>query len=85
MKEGLATELKTGANVIDLTQASWLTEEAKEFAQAVADEGSLSGRALMGSVLVARTIADLEECESVEAEHLAEAFGLRMSEGIGGH
>ena len=45
---------------------------------------SMSGRAIMSCLGVARTIADIEESVSVKTEHLAEALGYRVREGIGG-
>jgi magnesium chelatase family protein len=38
----------------------------------------LSGRGIMRTLRVARTIADLEGCDSVEDDHLLEAIGFRM-------
>lgn len=64
--------------------AHGLSDDAREFAMAMADGSNLSGRALVGSIKVARTIADMEESEAVRPDHLAEAFGLRMADGIGG-
>lgn len=68
----------------DAVEACGLSDDAKDFALAMAESGNLSGRALVGSLGVARTIADMEESEAVLPDHLAEAFGLRMSDGIGG-
>ena len=85
MGVGNDTEARAQTTENDMVRACGLTKEARKFAQAMADEGNMSGRALTGSVLVARTIADMEESESVGADHLAEAFGLRMSDGIGGY
>ena len=44
----------------------------------------MSGRALVSTLAVARTIADIGEREAVTVEHLAEALGFRLREGVGG-
>ena len=44
---------------------------------------SMSGRAIMKLLAVARTIADLEQRERVGQDHIAEALGFRLREGIG--
>ena len=53
-------------------------------AGAMADAHAMSGRALVSTLAVARTIADIGECEAVTVEHLAEALGFRLREGVGG-
>ena len=50
----------------------------------MADAHAMSGRALVSTLAVARTIADIGECEAVTVEHLAEALGFRLREGVGG-
>ncbi len=66
-----------------LVEACLMDDDARRFAVAMAEGKGLSGRALVGSLKVARTIADMEERDNVACEHLAEAFGCRLSEGIG--
>ena len=44
-----------------------------------AEKLSLSGRGLHRVLRVARTIADLEECEMIAATHVAEALLLRRT------
>lgn len=80
-KEGTRSE----AGPAEEMEACRLDDEARKFAEAMAKGGSLSGRALVGSTRVARTIADMDESDEVAPEHLAEAFGYRLSKGIGGH
>lgn len=72
------------SNGLDSVEAYGLADDAKDFAITMAESGNLSGRALVGSLKVSRTIADMDESENVQADHLAEAFGFRMSDGIGG-
>lgn len=61
-----------------------LTDEARSFIASVADVYAMSGRGLINTLRVARTIADMMEQEEVAAEHVAEAVGFRLREGIGG-
>lgn len=58
-----------------------LEDDAEKFL-ATLDRSNLSARGYYRLLKVARTIADLEEKEFVSAEHLAEAFGYRLREGI---
>ena len=44
----------------------------------------MSGRAIVRTLSVARTIADMDEAETVGCEHLAEAVSYRVRDGIGG-
>ena len=43
----------------------------------------MSGRAIMRTLAVARTIADMDEAERVERAHLCEALAFRVREGEG--
>ena len=43
----------------------------------------MSGRAIMRTLAVARTIADMEEAASVGRGHLCEALAFRLREGVG--
>ncbi len=43
----------------------------------------MSGRSIMGLLSVARTIADMEQRPAVVRDHLAEALGFRLREGVG--
>ncbi len=60
-----------------------LDDEAKAFAIAMSDSNELSARSLVNTLKVARTIADMAQSETVEADHLAEAFGFRLNECFG--
>ena len=68
----------------DVIAACRLTDEGREFLVSMADAHAMSGRALVSTLAVARTIADIGECEAVTVEHLAEALGFRLREGVGG-
>lgn len=61
-----------------------LSEEERKFIVSMAEAYSLSGRGLISTLKVARTIADLAESERVTVDHLAEALGFRIRNGIGG-
>ena len=43
----------------------------------------MSGRAIMRTLAVARTVADMEESARVERAHLCEALAFRVREGEG--
>lgn len=72
------------ASTRKIVESCMLCDEAQRFAISLSDMHDMSARALVGSLNVARTIADMEEAEMVKVEHLAEAFGFRLSEYIGG-
>lgn len=64
----------------DLIASCLLNEEAARYFEALADKRKFSGRAIVRTLGVARTIADLEESERVTKGHICEAAGLRMSD-----
>lgn len=61
-----------------------MSEDARDLLLSVAELHSMSGRGIMRTLSVARTIADIGESPTVEAEHVAEAAGYRIRDGIGG-
>ena len=54
-----------------------LTKEGKKLLKMAIDELGLSARAYDKILKVARTIADLDSSEYVQAEHIAEAIQYR--------
>lgn len=68
----------------DVVESCRLAPDAQSFMISMAQAHSMSGRAIMSCLSVARTVADFEESETVTTEHLAEALGYRVREGIGG-
>ena len=60
-----------------------LGDEEENLLKDMARVHHMSGRGIMRTLSIARTIADLAESEVVQRRHLAEAFGLRLREGIG--
>ncbi len=61
-----------------------LATDTHNFVIEMAQINHLSGRALVNTLRVARTIADLGESMNVNTNHVAEALGFRIREGIGG-
>lgn len=55
-----------------------LGENSKDMAETLMEHMSLSARAYTRMLKIARTIADLEECEAVLPQHLAEAASYRF-------
>lgn len=63
-----------------LVRACGLDEADKRFVEDMAQAGRMSGRAIMRTLALARTIADMEECLRVGRDHLCEAIGFRLRE-----
>lgn len=64
-----------------LVKACALTAQDEGFLEGAARASRLSGRAIMRTLALARTIADMEESARVERGHLCEAIGFRLREG----
>ena len=67
-------------NSNDLIASCLLKDDAAHYFEALADKRKFSGRAIVRTLGVARTIADIEESEQVGISHICEAAELRMSE-----
>lgn len=80
-KGGAAARGRQGAKSV--ISECRLSDEAERFVVSMADSSELSARALVNSLRVARTIADMEESPAVTVDHLAEAFGFRLSDCFG--
>lgn len=61
-----------------LVEACALSSGDREFLEAMADSGHLSGRAIVRTLALARTIADMEQVPCVSRDHLCEAIGFRV-------
>jgi magnesium chelatase family protein len=61
----------------DITVFAKLENDAKQLLDQAAATLLLSARGYMKTVRVARTIADLENCESIAVPHVAEALQYR--------
>lgn len=61
-----------------IIDACALDDDAHGFIMEMAESCSMSGRGLINTLKVSRTIADMEESQDVTTEHIAEAVGLRL-------
>jgi len=61
----------------EIANYCWLSHSNHAFLTAALEHLQLSMRAYHRTLKVARTIADLDDCESIEKLHLAEALGFR--------
>lgn len=58
--------------------------DAKNYLKKALDRFNLSGRGYFRTLKVARTIADLEESETIKTHHIAQAFQFRVEENTWG-
>ncbi len=65
-------------SVASLVEECGMDGATMSFFKEVSSGNVLSGRAIMRTLSVARTIADMELCEKVSVEHIAEAVTLRL-------
>lgn len=65
-----------------LKDACQFSPATEELFLSLAETKELSARALAKTLLLARTIADIEEQKQVQEAHVAEAFGLRFGGGL---
>lgn len=77
--EKLGKNIKTNSemNVKDLTDLIKLTDEVRNLLDTSAEQLSLSARAYHRVMKIARTIADLENSDEVNANHILEAIQYR--------
>lgn len=73
--------IKTRESPVQLVAQCGLAPADEAFLKEVSGSASLSGRAVISVLRLARTIADMEAAERVGRSHLAEAFGFRAWEG----
>lgn len=72
-----------GAKTELLVKACALSDKDTAFMESLAKAGHMSGRAIMRTLSLARTIADMEQTAAVSRDHLCEAVGFRLREGEG--
>ncbi len=61
----------------DIKKLALLSDEARELLNQAAEKLQISARSYMRSIKIARTIADLENSEYIEAGHMSEALQYR--------
>lgn len=67
----------------ELIRSCGLSSADEDFFKTAAKRNDMSGRAIVRTLSVARTIADMEEEKQVNREHLCEALGFRPRSGFG--
>ena len=79
----LGREISTNSemNVKDLSNVVKLKKEVRDLLDESAEQLSLSARAYHRVIKIARTIADLENSENVQANHILEAIQYRPKVG----
>ena len=81
----LSTRERSGAgsSTAGVLASCRLSEDTRDFMESVAAAYRMSGRAIVRTLNVARTIADMEDSLAVERRHVSEALGFRLREGVG--
>ena len=78
-REATGGRPKTTQQVID---SCCMSSADSSFMESAARTNSMSGRAIVRTLSVARTIADMEQSKVVSRNHLCEALGFRLREGV---
>ena len=71
---------QAGDPIPDLIERNHIDKASEQFLKDVATRNSMSGRGIVRTLGIARTIADMDESEAVNENHMAEAFSLRLRE-----
>ena len=74
---------QVGTTTHDLMASCHFSEADARYLEEVATRNNMSGRAIVRSVSVARTVADMDERLAVSRDDLHEALGFRLREGVG--
>ncbi len=69
-----------GAKTELLVRACSLSDADLSFLESLAQAGHMSGRSIMRTLSLARTVADMEQTQRVNRNHLCEAVGFRLRE-----
>ena len=77
------TRFGTAKSTQDLMESCHMADEDTRFFESIAAANHMSGRGIVRTISVARTIADMEERESVSRENLCEALSFRLRDGVG--
>ena len=70
---------RTNSEVRGNALEGYLTDEAKQILLACVEKGKISARGYYRIMKVARTLADLEQCNSIGATHISEALSYRRT------
>lgn len=81
--EGCGTYCNADMTFVQVEEFCELDEEGERFLGLSVEKLGLSARSYQRVLRVARTIADLSDCERIEVEHLAEAVQYRYLERTG--
>lgn len=65
----------------DVLSRFQVESESEAFLKSMVDAVHMSGRGIMRTLSIARTIADMSESQTIGQEHMAEALSLRLREG----
>ena len=68
----------------EVIEACRMEDDDRSFFEKMALANRMSGRAIVRSLAVARTIADMAQRPGVSKDDLCEALGFRLREGVGG-
>ncbi len=82
-KERMLIEEGVRESPRDIVASCMLGEDDEAYLTTMAEVHAMSGRAIIRSLSVARTIADMVESRRVRRVHIAEALAFRLREGIG--
>ena len=72
-----------GAGSAEVVRSCGLRQDDEEFFEQAARRMGMSGRAIIRTLAVARTVADMAESERVGRDHLCEALAFRVRSGEG--
>ena len=78
--DGTSLQFNADMTAADVERFCPLGEKEKRLIQQVFSQMNLSARAYHRVLKTARTIADLDDCDSIHEEHIAEAIGYRCTD-----
>lgn len=74
---------RVGSSTQDLVASCHLSPDDERYFEKMAELNHLSGRAIVRTMSVARTVADMEQRRAVTRDDLCEALAFRIREGVG--
>ena len=78
---GRTPALTSAALLLNAGARLLLERRRRRFFESLATKSHMSGRAIMRTLALARTIADMEQAPAVGHDHICEAVGFRVREG----